>query len=80
VGLMQIVLDRDRTPHLDLFVEFLQTAQKPDLLVSGDQWDSFLQFNQLVEVGLQNYDEDNAWPLLLEEYVAWRRETKKDPI
>ena len=78
---MQIVLDKNRAPHVDLFIEFLQqlpapTPGKGDLLITHDQWESFLQFNSMVALGLEEFDEDNAWPLLLEDYVSWRREQK----
>lgn len=76
VALLPIVLDKNRAPHLDLFVEFLGTLPE-GTKVSADQWSSFLHFNEAVTVDLNGYDPDNgAWPLILDEYVEWRKNKK----
>ena len=42
--------------------------------ITLDQWDSFLQFQHNVKVDLSDYDAENgAWPLLLDEYVEWKK-------
>jgi hypothetical protein len=58
MGLLPIVLDMNRTPHLDLFIEFLATLK--DTRITMDQWDSFLQFNANVKVDLSNHEDDGA--------------------
>lgn len=72
VALLPIVLDKNRAPHLDLFVEFLGTIPE-STKISADQWSSFLHFNEAVALDMKGYDPENgAWPLLLDEYVEWR--------
>jgi len=71
---MPIVLSTDRTPHLYLFLDFLKTCNTTRITL--DQWDSFLQFNFVVNVDLKNCEEDGAWPLLLDEYIEWRKKGK----
>ena len=76
IDLLPIVLDISRAPHLKLFLIFLATRPDSDT-ISADQWDSFLMFNQVVSLNLDGYDEDSgAWPLLLDEYVEWRKHNK----
>jgi len=77
VELLPIVIDASRAPHLSQFLSYLNTL--PDnTTISADQWDSFLMFNSVVALDLKGYDEDSgAWPLLLDEYVDWRRSEKK---
>lgn len=71
MALLPIVLSAQRAPHLNLFLEFLQTSST--VRITLDQWDSFLQFNNVVGLDLKNYEDDGAWPLLLDEYIEWRR-------
>ena len=56
--LLPMVLDKNRAPHLDYFVEFLKVCSHQRITL--DQWDSFLQFQYNVAVDLSNYDEDGA--------------------
>eukprot|EP01038_Epipyxis_sp_PR26KG_P004271 gene4271-6050_t len=76
LGLLPIILDSNRAPHLELFLNFLQQAQQHQR-ITLDQWDSFLQFQHVVKLDLSNLEEDGAWPLLLDEYVEWRRAASK---
>jgi hypothetical protein len=59
VGLMPMILDKDRAPHLPYFLEFLQTACK-EQRITLDQWESFLQFNNSINVDLSNFEDDGA--------------------
>jgi DCN1-like protein 4/5 len=70
-ALLPIVLDNKRAPHLDSFIQFLETL--PDsVTITADQWSSFLHFNDEVLVDLTGYDAENgAWPLILDEYVEY---------
>ena len=78
ISLLPIVLDNNRAPHLSLFLDFLTnhcTARKYSM-ITPDQWNSFLTFCEQVNLDLVGYEEENAWPTLLEEYVEWRRASK----
>ena len=56
--LLPIVLDKNRAPHLDLFVDFLSKCNHQRITL--DQWDSFLQFNHTIKMDLSNYEDDGA--------------------
>ncbi|CAM9606997.1 unnamed protein product [Choristocarpus tenellus] len=57
-----------RSSHTKTFVEFLH--QRPATLrITFDQWCSFLEFCVTVGDDLAEYDEDGAWPILLDEFV-----------
>jgi hypothetical protein len=58
LSLLPLVLDSHRAPHLNLFMDFLK--QSTHQRITLDQWDSFLQFNQSVQVDLKGYDSDSA--------------------
>lgn len=58
MGLLPIVLDSNRAPHLDLFMEFLDS--QGDLRITLDQWESFLTFNSAIRLDLSNWEEGGA--------------------
>ena len=53
------------------FVEFL--AEAPKARISQDEWNSFLEFSKEFSEGLEQYEDDGAWPSLLDEFVEWHR-------
>jgi DCN1-like protein 4/5 len=62
----------NRFPHTEPFRQFLkeQTSYKS---VNLDQWLSILEFSKTIKPDLSNYDENGAWPVLLDEYCEWVR-------
>lgn len=45
--------------------------------INRDQWNNILEFSRAIKDDLSNYDEDGAWPVLLDEFVLWVR--NRDP-
>lgn len=76
-ALLPMVLRCDKAPHLQLMLEFLTAGCPASKRITLDQWDSFLLFNRSVRLDLADYDADSAWPVLLDEYVDWRRSNGK---
>jgi DCN1-like protein 4/5 len=70
IQMLEVVMPDE--PHLEQFTEFLrhQTEYKA---INKDQWTSFWRFAQEVKPDCSDYDESQAWPLLLDNYVDWRR-------
>lgn len=56
------------------FIEFLPTCDTTR--ITADQWNSFYEFSQTVSLDFTGFDEDGAWPLLIDEFVEWRRANK----
>lgn len=50
------------------------TSYKPTVL-SHDAWSMFLDFNKAMDPKLDNYDECDSWPLIMDDFVDWSRET-----
>ncbi|CAK9274636.1 unnamed protein product [Sphagnum jensenii] len=70
--MLELVLGpRARVPS---FLQFLQ-EQTEYKAMNMDQWTAFLRFCEELEIkpDLSNYDESQAWPLLLDNYVEWAR-------
>ncbi|KAL0080657.1 potentiating neddylation domain-containing protein [Phycomyces blakesleeanus] len=70
-ALWQILL-QDKYPHISSFLEFLQEV-KPVKVINKDQWSNILEFVKTVPVDLSTYDDSSSWPVLLDDYVAWKR-------
>eukprot|EP01104_Vermistella_antarctica_P017537 TRINITY_DN6225_c0_g2_i1.p1 TRINITY_DN6225_c0_g2~~TRINITY_DN6225_c0_g2_i1.p1 ORF type:complete len:284 (+),score=69.72 TRINITY_DN6225_c0_g2_i1:346-1197(+) len=58
--------------HTDPFVQFLgeQTTYK---VMNTDQWSVFYEFAHTITSDMSNYDENSAWPVLLDEFVEWSK-------
>uniref|UniRef100_A0A7S2C2E8 Defective in cullin neddylation protein n=1 Tax=Octactis speculum TaxID=3111310 RepID=A0A7S2C2E8_9STRA len=70
--LLPMVLDKDRCVFIDEFITFLGVHSSSR--ITADQWNSFLEFSITIGADLSGYDDDSAWPVLLDEFVEWKRE------
>jgi len=68
-GLLNLLLV-ERYPIAKSFVEFLK-AQEQYKVLNADQWASLLEFCKLIHPDFSNYDENGAWPCILDEWVDW---------
>jgi len=62
----------DRFYHSKKFLEFL-TKQTSYKAINLDQWMSLLEVCRTISDNFSDYDESSAWPVLLDEYVAWAK-------
>jgi len=58
-------------PHTKKFTEFLRTNKATAKVINKDQWICFLEFSKTIKPDLANYDENEAWPLLIDEFVEF---------
>ena len=42
--------------------------------LAADQWMCLLDFSRTVAEDLHAYDANSAWPLMLDEFAAWRKQ------
>lgn len=70
IGLWKILLPSYE--HTKKFSSFLM-EKKPVKVINKDQWKSFLEFVTNINDDLNGYDELQAWPVLFDDYVAWRK-------
>ncbi|KAF8248239.1 hypothetical protein K440DRAFT_660931 [Wilcoxina mikolae CBS 423.85] len=67
-------------PHVNAFVEYLNTEPKPASVITKDQYEQFYEFNASVSWELKEHSEDSAWPALIDSYVAWKRSNHPDAM
>lgn len=67
-AMLQLVLGR-LWPLYSSFHQFLEQSKYK--VINKDQWCNVLEFSRTIKPDLSNYDEDGAWPVLLDEFVEW---------
>ncbi|XP_069487779.1 DCN1-like protein 4 isoform X2 [Ambystoma mexicanum] len=61
-------------PLFPVFNQFLEQSKYK--VINKDQWCNVLEFSRTINLDLSNYDEDGAWPVLLDEFVEWYKEKR----
>jgi len=67
----------DRHPLATSFLDFLKQQDSYKGL-NVDQWTSLLEFCKTIDTNFANYDENGAWPCVLDEWVTWVKEKKEE--
>jgi len=75
-GMLGLVMG-EKYPLAKSFVEFLKVQDSYKAL-NLDQWMSFYEFCKVVNADFSNYDENSAWPCIIDEWVEWRKSKESD--
>lgn len=70
IALWRLLL-KDRFNSLELWVTYLEQHYKKS--ISRDTWVLLYDFMRLVKDDFSNYDSEGAWPVLIDEFVAWAK-------
>lgn len=63
-----------RFPHLEKWNKFIE--EKQIKAITKDVWDMLLTFFNSVDKDMGDYDEDGAWPVVIDDFVEWCREKR----
>eukprot|EP01127_Copromyxa_protea_P002701 TRINITY_DN1263_c1_g1_i1.p1 TRINITY_DN1263_c1_g1~~TRINITY_DN1263_c1_g1_i1.p1 ORF type:complete len:266 (+),score=29.45 TRINITY_DN1263_c1_g1_i1:63-800(+) len=65
-------------PHTRNFVEYMTNHQTTYKAINLDQWNMFLTFNKTVDIDFKGYDSNEAWPLVLDDFVSFMKLRKQE--
>jgi len=68
IVLWRIVL-KDRFVNLEKWCKFLTEQYKKS--ISKDTWNQLFEFVRLINNDIEKYDPDGAWPVVIDEFVAY---------
>ncbi|KAF7136393.1 hypothetical protein RHSIM_Rhsim08G0208000 [Rhododendron simsii] len=75
--LLDLVLGSQFRAQVDYFIEYLR-IQNDYKVINMDQWMGFYRFcNEISFPDFCNYDDELAWPLVLDNFVEWMRAKQK---
>jgi len=61
--------------HVVKFVEYLKRDDQEGVkVINADQWINLYDFALTIKDDFSNYDENAAWPCILDDYVKWMNE------
>jgi len=73
-ALLTIVLkEKYECKHIEDFCQFILQACKA---INLDQWMNFYLFSTTIKIDLSNYSPQDAWPILFDEFVDWKKAQK----
>uniref|UniRef100_A0A804PWQ7 Defective in cullin neddylation protein n=1 Tax=Zea mays TaxID=4577 RepID=A0A804PWQ7_MAIZE len=72
IGMWQLLFAERNWPLLDHWCQFLQVRHNK--AISRDTWSQLLEFVKTTDPQLSNYDDEGAWPYLIDEFVEYLTE------
>ena len=75
IPLWKLVFENNEPPLLERWCDFLVANQTRG--ISRDTWQMFLNFTEVIGDNLDNYDDNEAWPSLFDDFVEYEREKMK---
>jgi len=72
IGMWRLLFAERHWPLIDHWCQFVQVRHNK--AISRDTWFQLLEFVKTIDPQLSNYDEEGAWPYLIDEFVEYLTE------
>jgi DCN1-like protein 1/2 len=72
IGMWRLLFAERHWPLIDHWCQFVQVRHNK--AISRDTWSQLLEFVKTIDPQLSNYDEEGAWPYLIDEFVEYLTE------
>ncbi|KAJ1696133.1 hypothetical protein LUZ63_004645 [Rhynchospora breviuscula] len=72
LGMWRLLFSEKHWPLVEHWCQFLQVRHNK--AISRDTWSQLLEFVKTIDPQLSNYDEEGAWPYLIDEFVEYLTE------
>lgn len=80
ISLWRLVFSQRPPPVLDRWLMFLEQRPSGSSGITRDTWDMFLPFTEVIGTNLERYDESEAWPSLIDDFVEYESDRKNHNV
>ena len=70
LALWELILPVTKFELLPNWIDFIKSRQEKTRSISRDVWKQLFEFAKQIKPDLTNFDENGAWPVLIDEFVA----------
>jgi DCN1-like protein 3 len=80
ISLWRLVFSQNPPPVLTRWLSFLEHRRATISGIMRDTWDMFLLFTETIGDDLERYDESEAWPSLIDDFVEYENDRKNHNV
>lgn len=80
ISLWQLVFSKRPPAVLDRWIAFLEQRPSGSSGIMRDTWDMFLLFTEVIGTDFERYDESEAWPSLIDDFVEFENDRQNHNV
>jgi len=80
MSLWQLVFSQRPPAVLERWLAFLERRPSGSSGIMRDTWDMFLPFTEVIGTDFERYDESEAWPSLIDDFVEYENDRKNHNV
>jgi len=80
LSLWRLVFSLNPPPVLERWITFLEHRRTATSGIMRDTWDMFLLFTEVIGEDFEHYDESEAWPSLIDDFVEYENDRRNHNV
>jgi len=80
LSLWRLVFSVNPPPVLERWLAFLEQRRSAPSGIMRDTWDMYLLFTEVIGEDLERYDESEAWPSLIDDFVEYENDRRNHNV